>query len=309
MRWGKSASGPVAARLGWARWGEFSPRAALWTALAAMAIALTIYAPVLYHMTLHWKLSEDNSHGFIIVPLSLYFAWERRHELAGVTLRGSWWGLVPLGLGAASLTVGRLGVELTTMRWAFVLTLIGLVVLLLGIAVFRVLAFPLLFLFLMVPLPQSLVNMTTFPLQLTAARFAVESLHLVRVPALLEGNIIHLANAELFVAEACSGLRSIMALVTLSVLFAYFFARTHGERLIIIASTIPIAVLVNAMRVALMGILTHRYGESASGGFIHDFQGVITFSVAFALLLVEARVLARFWPTDRNGHGAGEEPA
>ena len=79
--------------------------------------------------------------------------------------------------------------------------------------------------------------------------------------------------------------------------------------MIIIASTLPIAVLVNAMRVALTGILTHRYGESASGGFIHDFQGVITFSVAFVLLLVEARVLARFWPTDRNGHGAGEEPA
>ncbi len=287
---------PPSAESGSLGWNELSGRTAVWSGLGSIALALAIYAPILHHMVLHWKISDDYSHGFIVVPLALYFVWERRRVLTRAPVRGSWWGLLPLLIASASLAIGRLGVELTTMRWAFVLMLIGLVLLLLGVAVFRILAFPLLFLFLMVPLPQSLVNMVTFPLQLIAAQTAVESLHLLRIPALLEGNIIHLANAELFVAEACSGLRSIMALVTLSVLFAYFFARSHGERLIIIVSTLPIAILVNAMRVALTGILTHLYGHSASGGAIHEFQGVITFTVAFVLLLAEAKLLARVWP-------------
>jgi len=268
---------------------------------AVIALAFLVYAPILYYMVLHWRAVEDYSHGFLIGPLAVFFAYERRRDLARAKVAGSWLGLVPLALGVVSLTIGRLGVELTSMRVGFVLTLIGLVILLFGREIFRVLAFPLLFLFLMVPLPQSLVNVIAFPLQLFAARIAVEGLHLLSVPALLEGNIIHLANAELFVAEACSGLRSLMALVTLGVVFAKFFRESLPERLIIVLSTIPIAILVNALRVALTGILTYNFGEKAATGFIHEFQGVITFSLAFMLLLAEARLLAWAWPNDWRG--------
>lgn len=269
-----------------------SRRTRLWVGGAAIALAVLVYAEILYHMVLHWKIVPDYSHGFLVAPLALFFAWERRSALARAPLDGSWWGLLPLTLGVLALAIGRLGVELTAMRSAFVLTLIGLVLLLFGRQVFRILAFPLLFLFLMVPLPQSLVNVVAFPLQLIAARAAVESLHLLGIPALLEGNIIHLANApSLFVEEACSGLRSLMALLTLGVVFAYFFRKSLVERLVLVASTIPIAILVNAIRVALTGILTHRFGRDAASGFIHDFQGVITFSVAFLLLLLEANAI------------------
>jgi len=261
-----------------------------------IALGLLIYAPILYHLVQHWRHVADYSHGFLIVPLALYFAWERRDKLARVAIEPSWWGLVPLTLGLLSLTIGRLGVELMAMRVGFVLTLIGLVGLLLGLRVLRLLLFPLLFLFLMIPLPQSLVNTVAFPLQLVAAQLAVEIMHWLGVPVLLEGNIIHLPHTSLFVAEACSGLRSLMALITLGVVFAYFFRRHWAERLIIVASAIPIAILVNAIRVALTGILTARFGNEAAGGFVHDFQGVITFSVAFVLLLAEARLLARFGP-------------
>ena len=152
------------------------------------------------------------------------------------------------------------------MRWGFVLTLIGLVTTIYGRAILRILAFPLCFLFLMVPLPQSLVNVIAFPLQLIAAGTAVEALHWLGVPALLEGNIIHLAHTELFVVEACSGLRSLMALVTLGVVFAYFFRKSWIERAILVASTIPIAIAVNAVRVALTGILAHRFGSEMASG-------------------------------------------
>jgi exosortase len=264
--------------------------------LLAVAVALAVYAPILYHMGLHWYAVDDYSHGFLIGPLALYFAWEQRPKLRRARIEPSWWGLVPLLMASFTLTVGRLGVELMNMRVSFVLTLMGLVLLLAGRQVFRILLFPLFFLFLMVPLPQSLVNIVAFPLQLVAADWAVQLLYYLRIPALREGNIIHLPNTTLFVAEACSGLRSLMALITLGVVFAYFFRKSWGERILIVASAIPIAIVVNSLRVALTGILTYRFGEKAAEGILHEFQGLSTFGAAFLLLLAEAWLLARLWP-------------
>jgi exosortase len=271
------------------------PRA-LWAAVALIALAIVVYAPILYYMVIHWKVVDDYSHGFLIVPLALFFAWERRPQLRRAVIEPNWWGVVPLFLGTLTLTIGRLGVELMNMRVSFVLTLIGLVLLLLGKQVSRILAFPLLFLFLMVPLPQSLVNVVAFPLQLIAADAATGVLYLLKIPALREGNIIHLATTQLFVEQACSGLRSLMALLTLGVIFAYFFRKTLAERLIIVASAIPIAILVNAFRVALTGVLTHHIGQEAASGWIHQTEGMFTFAIAMVLLLTEAWILKKIWP-------------
>ncbi len=265
-------------------------------ALATSALALGIFGPILYYMFLHWGMVDDYSHGYLVAPLSLYFAWERREDLRAAKIRPSWWGLLPLALGSFALMIGRLGVELTAMRVSFVLTLIGLQILLLGRDVFRILAFPMLFLFFMVPLPQSFVNVVAFPLQLIAADFAVQTLHLLQIPALREGNIIHLVDTQLFVAEACAGLRSLMALGALAVVFAYFFRKNSIERAVIVVSAVPIAIFVNAFRVALTGYLAHRFGPSAAQGLIHDTEGFFTFGLAFGLLLVEAWLLSIFWP-------------
>ena len=283
-------------------------RAFVLTGLAA-ALACAVYGPILRYMAQHWMLVGDYSHGVIIGPLALWFAFERRRLLDKTPVEPSWWGVVPLALGALSLMIGRLGVELMSMRVGFVLTLIGLVTLLLGLRVFRVLAFPLLFLFLMVPLPQSLVNVVTFPLQLIATDFAVNSLYWLGIPALREGNIIHLANTQLLVAEACSGLRSVMALGTLGIVFAYFFRKNLVERIVIVASTLPIAILVNAFRVALTGVLTHRFGDAAADDVIHTTEGFFTFGLAFALLLAEAWLLRTFWPKSWRRTGPREARA
>jgi exosortase len=271
---------------------RLSRRLSVITALVATLLTVWVYAPILYFLALQWRDSEDYSHGMLIVPLSMYFAWERRDQLRRAPIVPSWWGLLPLTLGAITLMVGRLGGELMNMRVSFVLTLIGLVLLLLGRKIFRVLLFPLLFLFLMIPLPESLLNVIAFPLQLVAADLAVKALYLLQIPALREGNIVHLANAQLFVAEACSGLRSLLALITLGVVFAYFFHKRLAERLLVVLSAVPIAILVNAFRVALTGILTHRYGESMALGVIHETQGLFTFALAFLLLLLQARILS-----------------
>lgn len=264
-----------------------------------IVLLMGIYFPILRIMVQHWSTVEDYQHGFLIAPLALYFAWERRWDLEDARIEGSWLGIAPLAIGLVSLAIGRLGTELMTMRSAFVFTLMGLVLLLLGREVFRILAFPLFFLFLMVPLPQSLVNTIAFPLQLIAAKVAVLSLQQLGIPALVEGNIIHLAHSQLFVHEACSGLRSLMALITLGVVFAHFFKRgVLWLQILLVASTIPIAIAVNSFRVALTGYLTHYFGESVATGAIHDFQGIFTFGMAFLILLGEGRLiealLARF---------------
>ena len=271
---------------------ESNRRSLVYGACGFIVLAFGVYFPILRNMVHHWSIVEDYQHGFLVVPLALFFAFERRWDLEDASIKGSWLGLIPMLVGLTSLTIGRLGTELMTMRSGFVFTLIGLILLLLGREIFKNLAFPLFFLFLMVPLPESLVYVISFPLQLIAAKFAVWSLQELGIPALVEGNIIHLAHTELFVHEACSGLRSLMALVTLGVVFAYFFKRgALWTKLFLVVSTIPIAILVNAFRVALTGFLAHHFGKEAAGGVIHDFQGIFTFGLAFFLLLGEGRLI------------------
>ncbi|MFP6654915.1 MAG: exosortase/archaeosortase family protein, partial [Myxococcota bacterium] len=271
---------------------ELDRRTLLIGAGGFILMLLAVYYPILRNMVHHWSIVEDYQHGFIVAPLAVYFAYQRRWDLEDAVIKTSWLGLIPMFIGLASLTIGRLGTELMTMRAGFVFALIGLVLLLLGREVFKILAFSLFFLFLMVPLPQSLVNTIAFPLQLIAAKFAVWSLQEIGIPALLEGNIIHLARAELFVAEACSGLRSLMALITLGVVFAYFFNRgTLWIQIILVGSTIPIAIAVNAFRVALTGYLSHQFGQEFATSVIHDFQGIFTFGMALFALLSLGRLI------------------
>jgi len=260
--------------------------------LGTLGLTTYVYFPILSHMYYTWRTNPDYSHGLVVVPLALYFAYGKTPQLRRAKLEGSWWGVAVLAAGVGSVCIGELGGLLTALRSGYVLTLMGLVLLLAGQRVFKILLFPMMFLFLMVPLPQSLVNIIAFPLQLVAAGWAVGSLQSFGIPALLEGNIIHLAHTQLFVAEACSGLRSLMALLTLGVVLAQFFrAGRIVQQSILVASAIPIAIVVNAVRVSLTGVLTHNFGREAATGMIHEFQGMITFSMAFVLLLGEARLL------------------
>jgi exosortase len=281
-----------------------SPKALTYQAIGVVALIGLVYMPILQAMVNHWKIDPDYSHGFLIVPLSLYFAYEKKYELEAATIKGSWWGLAPLLLGLGILAFGQLGSLLTPLRASFVFSLMGIVLLILGKEVFKILLFPGAFLLLMVPLPQSLVNVIAFPLQLIAAQWAVSSLQMLGIPVLLEGNIIHMAGGDLFVAEACSGLRSLMALLTLGVVFAHFFRRGQPiQQVILVVSTIPIAIFVNAIRVAITGFLAHHWGQDAAGGVIHEFQGMITFSIAFVLLLGEAKLLEQL-AHPRTGAGS-----
>lgn len=262
-------------------------------ALGAFAL---LYWQVVVRLVQDWANDDNYSHGFLIVPVALYFAWERRDQLKAQRFDGSLWGLGLVGGGLAMLLAGLLGAELFLTRVSIVVVLTGSVLFVLGWRALGLLAFPLGFLLLMIPIPAIIFNQIAFPLQLVASQVGEAGMGLAGVPVLREGNVIVLAHTTLEVAEACSGIRSLISLLTLGIVYGYFTDPRNGVRVAIALATVPIAVLANGARVAGTGIAAHHWGEEAALGFFHTFSGWLVFAVAFAMLFIVAQVMLRLLP-------------
>jgi exosortase len=260
-------------------------------AAALIGIGLaTAYFEVARKLVHDWSVNENYSHGFLIVPLAAYLAWERRARLCAAPLAPSLFGLAVILAGIGGLAAGTLGAELFVARVSLLIVLAGTVLFLAGWQHLRILAFPLAFLLLMIPIPMIIFNQVAFPLQILASQVGESVLRAVDVPVLRQGNIITLANTTLEVAEACSGIRSLVSLLTLSIVYAYFTERGRGIRLLLILSTIPIAILTNGLRVAAIGVAAYQHGPGVTEGFFHDLSGWLVFVLAFALMLGIQRV-------------------
>jgi exosortase len=258
-----------------------------------------LYWNVIPHLVEQWIDEEDYTHGFLILPLSLYFVWEQRDRLRKLAPKPSLLGAGLLACGLLTLVVGSVGAELFLQRSSLILVLAGLVWLILGGAFLRELVFPLAFLIFMIPLPAIVMNAIAFPLQTFAAQSATLCMQVVGVPVLREGNTIVLSNTTLEVVEACSGIRSLQALLALGAVYGYFTQRAVWKRWALIALSIPIAIAANAFRVAGTGFLAYFIGAEAAQGFYHTFAGWIVFAVAFVLLLGVGGLLGRL--PDRPG--------
>jgi exosortase len=252
-----------------------------------------LYAKIIHYLVDDWINLPDFSHGFLIPIISLYIIYERRKSWSNVSMEGQWSGLIWIFLGLALLLAGNLATEYFIMRLSLLFVLGGIIFFLLGRQSFRLLQFPLAYLVFMIPIPSILLDRVTFPLQLFASMISAESLHLAGIPALREGNIIQLANTSLEVAEACSGIRSLISLLALSVAFAYFSQKLFWKQLLLVFSTFPIAILANVARVSGTGFLAHFYGDSAAQGFFHGFSGWLLFIVAFFCLFGVSVLLTR----------------
>jgi exosortase len=191
----------------------------------------------------------------------------------------------------ATLVAGILGAELFLTRVSIVGVVAGSVLYVLGWQHLRILTLPIAFLLLMIPIPAIIFNQIAFPLQLQASRFGETALTLWNIPVLREGNVIVLANTTLEVAEACSGIRSLVSLLTLGVIYSYFTDQRQWVRVVVTLSTIPIAILSNGLRVAGIGIAAHYYGGEVATGFLHTFSGWVLFLVAFVFLFAVMRVV------------------
>jgi len=232
-----------------------------------------------------WMRNPDYSHGFLIPIISLYFVWQRRSEIGEkpVSPSGIGFGLIISGL--ALFVIGNLASESFTMRVSFLMVLTGISIFLLGWAHLKILLLPIGFLIFMIPIPSILMQQITFPMQLFASKVAEVSLRAIELPVLREGNIIHLPHATLEVAEACSGIRSLMSLLALGVFFAFLTKDKSWQRALLVVVCFPIAIVVNSLRVTATGILANYYGIAAAEGFFHGFSGYVLFIVAFVILL------------------------
>jgi len=282
-----------------------SPRGFPWTTIAVVGAALLVaYAPVLKLLVRDWVIDEDVSHGFFVPLVSGYIVWQRRRDLLQIPLRRSTFGLLVMLGAAAQLYVATLGAELFLARTAFVFSLAGIVLFLGGWALLRALVFPLALLLFMIPLPAIVYNQITFPLQLLASRIAEGALWLLGIPVLREGNILELPSQRLSVVEACSGIRSLLSLGFLSLVYGYFFEQRFWLRAFLFLLTIPIAILTNSFRVTVTGLLSETNPRLAEG-FFHLAEGWVIFLAALVLLLLSHRGLELLARLIRSRPAAG----
>jgi len=262
--------------------------------LAAAVVAvgfLLVYWRVLAKLIDAWLQDSNYSHGFLIVPLAAYLVWERRGKLRDATVDPTWIGLIGIAMGIGLLLAGLLGAELFISRVSIVVTLAGIVLFMFGWQYLRILAFPLLLLLLMIPIPAIILNKIAFPLQLFASQVGEHAISAANIPVLREGNVLVLATTSLEVAEACSGIRSLISLLTLGIVYGYFADQRSWVRIAVALSSVPVAILTNAARVAGTGIAASWFGAAAAEGFFHEFSGGVMFVLALGMMLVLQRAI------------------
>ena len=257
---------------------------------------LWLYGSVLKHLVAQWAHDPNYSHGFFVPAFSLFVIWTDKERLRRLPLKPSWTGLLVLAFGLVVLTGGILGAELFLSRFSLLLVTAGLIVLTCGWNHMRFVVFPWLFLLFMIPIPTIVFNQITFPLQLKASLFASEILPVFRVPVLQDGNIIQLPAMALEVAEACSGIRSLMSLATLAIIYGYLMETRTAIRVILAIAAIPIAVLANSLRIVGTGLLVQYWDPDKAEGFFHTFSGWLIFVVSLIMLFVLHRTLQLIWP-------------
>lgn len=278
-----------------------------WPLIAiALACAFT-YGAVFASLVRQWASDDNYSHGFFVIPLAVYFAWQRRDALVRAEIRPHVLGAAVIAASLLVYMAGVLGAELFLTRVSLIGVIAGTVLFLFGPAHLRILKFPIAFLLFMVPLPSIIFNQIAFPLQLAASRMGESVIAAAGVPVLREGNILQLPSRSLEVVEACSGIRSLVSLMMLAVVLGYFTERRTGGRLLILAAAVPLAIVANAARIAGTGLAGEWVSPAAADGFFHAFSGWLIFVVATAGLCLLQHALARL--RRRRAAPAVAEPA
>jgi exosortase len=268
---------------------------ASWLVVGWVAVLIVVtYFPVMVRLFRQWANDDDMGHGFFVPVIAGWIAWQKLEEAQAVPAIPDWRGLLLVIWGAVQLYIATIGVELFLARTAIVITIIGSVWLLGGVRYLRIFAFPLFLLFFMVPIPAVIYTQLTFPLQLFASNVAEHALDLLGVPVSREGNVLELPSMSLDVVGACSGIRSLLSLTFLSLVYGYFFESGRWIRTILFFCTIPIAIAANAGRVTITGLLAQINPELAAGA-VHEAEGWVIFMIALLIMVGVHQILKRSW--------------
>jgi exosortase D (VPLPA-CTERM-specific) len=289
----------------------------LWKPAIVVLAVVFLYVHVLNKLVGHWWVDENYSHGLLVPFIIGYIIWFKFPDLKKTPLTPQMWVGGSLIIAALIMLLGgTLGAELFVQRVSFVLMVAGIVIYFLGLAIFRMLSVSFVLFLLAIPIPQIIFNKIAFPLQIYASQIAVWGIRVFGVPTVRKGNVIEILPEgavqiiALEVVEACSGIRSLMTLMTLGLILVYF-TRTNESKfpgdwfafvknsdfwrgMIVMLSAIPIAILTNAGRVTATGVLTYYYGKKATESFVHDLAGWLVYLVALILLIAVNFVLKKF---------------
>ncbi len=263
-----------------------------WVSLASLGALLAIcYAPILYRMGVQWATDENMGHGFFVPLIAGWIAWQRKDRLLATPRQPNLWGLVLVILAGFQALAATLGAELFTARLAFVMAIAGSVLFVGGKRWFKILLFPLLLLLFMIPIPQILYARLTLSLQMLASELGELLIGWMGIPVIRTGNLLQLPSQTLDIADACSGIRSLLSLAFLSLVYAYFADKRPWMRWALLIATIPIAIGANAIRVAGAGLLSEIDTKLAQGTY-HEMEGYVVFVVALVALLLTHKLIS-----------------
>jgi len=259
----------------------------------AIVALILVYLPVIYDLIIEWYSDPNYSHGFLVPIISGYLIWKKRKELSEIEKSNNNSGLILIVAGILLFILGNAASEYFTVRFSMVIILFGLVHYYYGNLFIRRVWFEILFLLFMIPIPYVIYFSATFPMQLLASKVTVFLLDGLGMPVIRQGNIIHLAKQSLEVAEACSGLRSLISLLALGAIYAYLTQKRFSGKIILFLSTIPIAVIGNIFRVFITSIIVYTFEADVTAEPIHSIMGASVFAVAFILLLILGTILKK----------------
>jgi len=276
---------PASPKIAWTRQLATSRKRRLIERSAILAsLVLFLYAPTLAALVRQWWTNSDYGHGFFIPVFSGYVLWRDQRVWTEEQMRPSNLGLLVMVGAVALLIFGLLGAELFISRLSLLVLVTGVILFLAGWRTLRAVSFPLGYLLFMIPIPVLMYNQLTFPLQLLASHFAAFCLELIQVPVLRNGNVLSFSNYSLEIVEACSGIRSLMTLIAFAVAYGYLLEPRRWVRHSLIFSMLPIAIVSNAIRITVAGVIAHRFGAATAEGFLHGFSSWTIFVASLALL-------------------------
>lgn len=268
-----------------------------WFAFAAV-IAMVSFAfhDGIREMVHVWGSTEEYSYGYLIPVLALFLAWQRLHEIERADFSGTWWGVAIVLIGVLLYVLGELSTIYTIVQYALLVVIAGLLLAFtgrLGVALFLA---PFSLLLFMIPLPNFLLNTLSTELQLVSTALGVWFIRLFDISVYMEGNVIDLGQMQLQVVDACSGLRYLFPLMALGFIAVCFYRAAFWRRAVVFLSTVPITIVMNSIRIGIIGVMADRWGRPVAEGFLHDFEGWSVFMVCAGLLVAEIWLLNRLDP-------------
>ncbi|MCP4634214.1 MAG: exosortase/archaeosortase family protein [candidate division Zixibacteria bacterium] len=266
-------------------------------------LLILVYLPVFIPLVRDWYHDPNYSHGFLIIPVALYLIWNKRAQLISEPGQSSrlWGWLFVIG-GFLLLIIGTAGAELFSIRLSFVVTVWGAILLFWGYGKGKLVLFPIAFLLFMIPIPYTIYYSMTLPMQLFATKISMIIIKAIGIPALSDGNIIILpGNYRLEVAEACSGLRSLVSLLALGAIYAHMTLKKNSNRWLLFLLTIPIAIVANIFRVSTTAIGAYGISRKIAEDFLHELSGIMVFVISTISLIILGAIIS--WALEKKNTG------